>query len=436
MAEDRDRLAVPARRLSRLGRIGGMGASVAGNMIAEGTKRRLAGEKPTRAELLMTPTNAARVAEQLSQLRGAAMKVGQLLSMDGGDLVPPELAAVFDRLRQDAHAMPPKQLRRVLNDAWGRDWLRAFAKFGTEPIAAASIGQVHRGRTKDGRDLAVKVQYPGVRDAIASDVDNVATLIRLSGMVPDGVDVRPLLEEAKRQLAEEADYEREARCLRRFGDLLASEDAFVVPGVHDDLTTKDVLAMDYIPGAPIERLADAPQAARDRVATLLLDLVMRELLVFRVMQTDPNFANYLYQRDTGRVVLLDFGATRDVPDALSDGYRDLLRAGMDLDWDRVRAAAVGMGLADEAIAGENERTMAEIFEMAMEPMRHEGPYDFGTTDLAARIRDHGIRLRTSGFDHLPPPAAVFFHRKFGGSYLMAAKLRARVDVGALLGAYL
>ena len=435
MADDRDRLAVPARRLSRLARIGGMGAGVAGNMLAEGTKRRMAGEKPTRAELLMTPTNAARVAEQLSQLRGAAMKVGQLLSMDGGDLVPPELAGVFERLRQDAHAMPPKQLRRVLSDAWGRDWLRRFDKFDPQPMAAASIGQVHRGRTKDGRDLAIKVQYPGVRDAIASDVDNVATLVRMTGMVPKGVDVTPLLEEAKAQLAEEADYEREAGCLRRFGALLGGQDGFVLPGVHDDLTTRDVLAMDHVSGAPIESLTGADQAVRDRVMTRLMGLVMRELFDFRLMQTDPNFANYFYQADTDRVVLLDFGATREVPLALSDGYRRLLGAGMVLDWEAVRAAAVGMGLAGDDIAGENEQTMAELFEMAMEPMRHDGPYDFGATDLAARMRDHGIRLRTSGFTHVPPPAAIFFHRKFGGTYLLATKLRARVDVGALLRPY-
>lgn len=436
MAEDKNKLAVPASRLTRLARIGGMGAGVAGNMLAEGTKRRLAGEKPTRAELLMTPTNAARVAEQLSQLRGAAMKVGQLLSMDGGDLIPPELAGVFEKLRQDAHAMPPKQLRRVLGDAWGRDWLRRFDKFEPQPMAAASIGQVHRGRTKDGRDLAVKVQYPGVRDAIASDVDNVATLVRMTGMLPDGVDVKPLLEEAKTQLAEEADYEREASCLRRFSDLLAGDDRFVLPGVHDDFTTRDVLAMDHVAGTPIEEVANADQATRDRVVTALMDLTMKELLAFRFMQTDPNFANYFYQQDTGKVVLLDFGATREVPEALSAGYGKLLAAGMVLDWPAVRAAAVGMGLADDGIEGENEETMAEIFEMAMEPMRHEGLYDFGATDLAMRMRDHGIKLRTSGFNHVPPPAAVFFHRKFGGTYLLATKLKARVDVGSLLRPYL
>ena len=436
MPEDKDRLAVPARRLSRLARIGGMGAGVASNMIAEGTKRRMSGEKPTRAELLMTPTNAARVAEQLSQLRGAAMKVGQLLSMDGGDLIPPELAGVFERLRQDAHAMPPKQLRRVLNAAWGRDWLRRFERFDPQPMAAASIGQVHRGTTKDGRDLAVKVQYPGVRDAIASDVDNVATLVRMTGMLPKGVDIAPLLDEAKAQLAEEADYEREAACIRRFRALLEGDDGFVIPDVHDDFTTRDVLAMDHVAGQPIETLAAGPQDVRDRVGARLLELVMRELLEFRLMQTDPNFANYFYQPDTGRIVLLDFGATREVPERLSEGYRRLLRAGMDLDWDAVRAAAVGMGLADDGIGGENEQTMAEIFEMSMEPMRHEGPYDFGTTDLAVRMRDHGIKLRTSGFNHVPPPAAVFFHRKFGGTYLLATKLRARVDMGALLRPYL
>jgi predicted unusual protein kinase regulating ubiquinone biosynthesis (AarF/ABC1/UbiB family) len=428
--------AVPAARAARLARFGGLGVSVAGRMAADGARRALRGERPKASDLLLTPGNAAKVADELSQLRGAAMKIGQLLSMDGGDFVPPELAGIFDRLRASAHAMPGKQLRRVLADAWGKDWLRGFERFDVNPLAAASIGQVHRAVTKDGRDLAIKVQYPGVRQSVDSDIDNAAGLIRLAGLIPKGVDVAPLLEEAKRSLRDEADYEREASFLRRYREHLGDDPDFAVPEVHDDLTTKDVLAMTYMPGVPIEAVAAEPQEVRDRVVRLLMDLVMRELWTFRLMQTDPNFANYAYDPETKRIVLLDFGAARVLPDALADGYRDLLRAGLPGDWDAVHEAALRMGVAGETMATEHQALMAELFDMAMEPMRHDGPYDFGRTDLATRIRDRGMALRTGGFTHVPPPATLFVHRKFGGTYLLATKLKARVDLGALLRPYL
>ena len=162
-------LAIPKRRFSRVARMSGLGAGIAGNMIAGGAKRLARGERPSVEDLLLTPSNAAKVADQLSKMRGAAMKVGQILSMDGGEFVPPELAEILSRLRASAHSMPPKQLRTVLNDNWGRSWLSKFKQFDVKPIAAASIGQVHRAQTKDGRDLAIKVQYPGIRESIDSD---------------------------------------------------------------------------------------------------------------------------------------------------------------------------------------------------------------------------------------------------------------------------
>ncbi|MEM6649662.1 MAG: AarF/ABC1/UbiB kinase family protein, partial [Pseudomonadota bacterium] len=320
--------AVPGGRFSRLAKFGGLGTSIASNMVVEGASRLAKGERPSLNDLLLTPNNARKVADQLSQLRGAAMKMGQLLSMDGGDFIPPELADILSRLRASAHSMPPKQLRRVLNDNWGRTWLTKFEKFEVTPMAAASIGQVHRAKTKDGRDLAVKIQYPGVRQSIDSDVDNVAMLIRLSQMVPDGVDVTPFLEEAKRQLHDEANYQREGEYLQKFRTHLADMPDFVLPEFYGDLTTENVLAMSYMPGRSIETLADAPQEERNRVMGLLMELLVKELFDFRLMQTDPNFANFHYDDKTGKIVLLDFGASRDVPEELSKGYQALLKAGI------------------------------------------------------------------------------------------------------------
>src|SRR5207247_5033602 len=197
-------------------------------------------------------------------------------------------------------------LRGVLGREYGKGWERRFSTFDYVPIAAASIGQVHRATTPDGRDLALKIQYPGVARSITSDIDNVAALLRLFNLLPLNLNVTGIATEAKRQLLQEADYVSESRFLERYARLVADEPALLVPRVHWDLTTPRVMAMDFVEGEPLDVLDDAPQPRRDAVGSLLERLLFRELFEFRVMQTDPNFANYLYQPASGRVALLDF----------------------------------------------------------------------------------------------------------------------------------
>jgi predicted unusual protein kinase regulating ubiquinone biosynthesis (AarF/ABC1/UbiB family) len=236
-----------------------MATGVAGGMLMEGARQLVQGKRPRISDLLLTPANARRVTQQLAQLRGAAMKVGQMISMDAGDMLPPELAAILARLRSDAQAMPRKQVQGVLDDNWGAQWRQQFDKFSFTPIAAASIGQVHRAKTKSGHDLAIKIQYPGVRESIDSDVNNVASLLRMSGLLPNTLNIKPLLTQAKRQLREEADYLREADYLQRYASLLADAPEFLVPELHAELTTRSVLAMSFVGGVPVESMVDAPQ---------------------------------------------------------------------------------------------------------------------------------------------------------------------------------
>jgi len=184
------------------------------------------------------------------------MKIGQLMSMDAGSLLPPELADIMARLREDARTMPMSQVVDVLENEWGTGWERHFSRFSFTPAAAASIGQVHRARDLDGRELAVKIQYPGVRESIDSDVDNVATLLRVSGLLPKAMDIAPLLNEAKRQLHEEADYRREAECLHQFHRLLRNNTDLLLPEAVDALTSKNILVMSWLEGVPVESLGN------------------------------------------------------------------------------------------------------------------------------------------------------------------------------------
>lgn len=425
--------AVPAGRLSRLARLGSLASGVAGGMLAEGARQLAQGRRPKISDLLLTPANARRVAEQLAQLRGAAMKVGQLLSMDAGELLPPELGEILARLRADARPMPMSQLVAVLNEHWGEGWDRHFTRFSFTPMAAASIGQVHAAEDQAGCRLAIKVQYPGVRRSIASDVDNVASLLRLSGLLPKSLDIQPLLDEAKRQLHEEADYRVEAAHLTSFRRLLGDRPEFLLPVVREELSNAHILAMSHVGGEPVESLNRAAQEERDRAVGLLFELLFRELFEFRLVQTDPNFANYRYDAASRQLILLDFGATRAYAPATVAAYRQLMQSAAAGDRAGIDAAAQVIGYFQADIRDDHRRAVLDIFVVATEPLRHDGPYDFGRSDLAARIRDAGMVL---GFDrdfwHTPPADALFLHRKLGGLYLLAAKLGARVDVAGML----
>ena len=424
--------AVPSSRLSRLARLGSLASGVAGGMLAEGLRQLAQGRRPSVGDMLLTPANARRVADQLAQLRGAAMKVGQLLSMDAGDLLPPELGEILARLRADAQPMPMSQLVTVLEANWGKDWTRHFTRFSFTPMAAASIGQVHAAEALDGRRLAIKVQYPGIARSIASDVDNVATLLRLSGLLPASLDIAPLLDEAKRQLHDEADYLKEAGHLRHYRSLLAGHPDFTLPEVVEALGTPNILVMSRVEGQSLDTLEAAPQAERDRVARLLFELLFNEIFAFRHVQTDPNLANYLYDPASRKLVLLDFGATRRFDEGLVDAYRRLLAAGMAGDRAGLDAAASEIGYFGAEIEDRHRRLVLDIFVQACEPLRHDGPYDFGRSTLARRMRDVGMQLGTDrDFWHTPPVDALFLHRKIGGLYLLAARLQARVDIRAL-----
>ncbi|MEE4350065.1 MAG: AarF/ABC1/UbiB kinase family protein [Pacificimonas sp.] len=433
MSDDRRERAVPRGRISRLSRFGRMAGGVAGGMLSEGARRLAAGERPKLSDLALTPGNMTRVADQLSQLRGAAMKLGQMISMDTGDMLPPELTEILGRVRDRAYHMPPKQLKHVLAAEWGENWRGRFALFQPSPIAAASIGQVHRARLPDGRELAIKVQYPGVAESIDADVDNVATLLRVSGVLPKTLNITPMLTEAKRQLHQEADYIREGAQMERFRAALADDERFVVPALEPDLTTPRVLAMTFEEGRPIESLVDAPQDERDRVTKTIIDLVLLELFIFGFMQTDPNFANYRYQPESGRIVLLDFGAAGDVSADTAARYANMLRAGLGGEREELKAAALAAGFFSETIVQRHGDFLNRALDLIIAELNRPGPFDFGDRAFVKVLRQEGMEVAADRQAwHLPPVDTVFVQRKISGTALLGARLKAKVDVRSMV----
>ena len=430
-------VAVPAGRLNRLSRLGLMASSVAAGMVAEGVRHIAKGQIPTMSEMLLTPSNVIRVTNELAKLRGAAMKVGQLMSMDAGDLIPPALADIMARLRSEAVSMPMSQLVAVLDKAWGDGWSNRFERFSFTPAAAASIGQVHHAITREGEALAIKVQYPGVKESIESDVDNVAALLRLSGLLPKTIEISSILNEAKNQLHAEADYQREQDWLSHYAEQLGQIDTFLLPKPYPELTTPHVLAMTWVEGCPIESLENEPQALRNHVAAMLFDLALKEIFEFQVLQSDPNFANYRFNHDEQKIVLLDFGATRKLPIEMVEGYRSLMQSGIEKNRENMFKAASQIGYFSNEMSEQQINSVMDLFEMACEPLCHCGHYDFALSDLPRRMHDIGMTLAMDrDYWHTPPIDSLFLHRKLAGTYLLAARLKAQVDVRALSKKYI
>ncbi len=419
---------VPDGRAERIARLAGLVAGIAGESALE-VLRRAAGAGERDGSLFMTSASALRLTETFADLRGAAMKLGQLLSLQGEGMLPPRLREALAQLQNHAHFMPEAQVRQVLVREYGRDWKSRFAEFDFEPLAAASIGQVHAATARDGRDLALKLQYPGVERSIDGDVDNLALLLRSLRLVPAGFDLEAVVPELKEELRREADYAREARSQEQYRALVGDDPGVLVPHVHADLSTRRVLACDRVRALPIEdlRSPEHPQRRRDEIGAKLLRLVFRELFEFRFVQTDPNFANYLFEPKHERVALLDFGAVRSFSKHFAGRYAELIAATVAKDTEAVESLANGLGLLRGDETPEAREAFARLCERVAEPLRSSAPYDFASSTLAREVRELGIEAYTRRGLHAPSTELIFLHRKLAGTYLLLAHIGARVD---------
>jgi len=429
--------AVPKSRLIRLGRVARMAGGVAAGMLGEGARQLGQGNRPKVSDLLLTPANAKRVAKQLSTMRGAAMKVGQLLSMETSDFLPPELAEILSQLRDRAFIMPRAQLEGRLVDAYGSQWLEQFESFDYNPLAAASIGQVHRATTKDGEQIVLKIQYPGVVESIDSDVDNITSLLRITKLLPKHMEIDQLLADAKAQLHEEADYLQEAKHLEAFYGLLEEDNNYQVPKHFGEYSTASVLAMEYVEGEPIEGLDDLDPSDVDDLMHHLFELTYRELFELRLMQTDANFANYKYQRATKKVVLLDFGATRSFTKKFTVDYKRLLRAVIADDEQAIISAADRLGYKASSAPPQYQDFLINIFRIALEPFIHDGIYDFSCAQITERLSE--LTDEVYGYKEFwqtPPTEILYLHRRVGGMFMLATRLKARVNAKHIVQPYL
>ncbi len=427
-----DASAVPTGRMNRFFRLGATATQMAASGAAERARRLMKKAEEELPHALLTADNARLLAARLSKLRGAAMKVGQMLSLEGDSMLPQEFAQALEVLRSSAHRMPEEQVRAVLKKEYGRDWHSRFREVDLHPIASASIGQVHRAVTHEGEELVLKIQYPGVSDSIESDVDNLRSLLAMTRLVSSDIDLDALTREVKAELRREVDYEHELTNLLQYREALAGDRRFLLPRGFAEHSTKRVLAMERVPGVALLSWAQtASQEERNRIALLLLELLLNELFAFGLSQTDPNPGNYFYDAATGCVVLLDFGATRAVPEHVAEMYKKATFAMVHRDREQIDAVLREMGVHEQeggqlaSILTDISLEVGEVFEDRI--------YDFGATDLQKRVKASSRKLMAYRRDLRPPQAEyMFFQRKLSGMFLLCRQLGAQINLRPLL----
>jgi predicted unusual protein kinase regulating ubiquinone biosynthesis (AarF/ABC1/UbiB family) len=411
----------PSSRFARLRKLAGLGAQLGTDALARGVKR-LAGSAPDS----MSRSTAERLVETLGDLKGAAMKLGQVASMDP-DLFPPEVRAVLARLQNEAPPMPFERVAAVLEEELGGTPDELFAEFRREPMAAASLGQVHRARLRDGRDVVVKIQYPGIDQALRSDIDNLGLVVKTIAFAHRALDGRQYFHELAEELAHELDYSREGRLAREFARASARLPDILVPEIVDERTSTRVLTMQHIPGQTLRAfLASKPvNAERLRVSGLLIRAIHGAFLVDGTVHADPHPGNFLVMPD-GRLGVLDFGSVKRFSREFFEGHRDVFRLVLEQRPIDVLALVRRVGFTVELPDDEARPLLEALIHVAGRALRTDN-YDYAHDTMAPDSRKLFASHAPQFLKIRPPAEGVMFIRAFGGLQQNLRLLGARGD---------
>jgi aarF domain-containing kinase len=417
---------VPTSAAARLLRIGVMGAGVLGRNAAARV-RKIGASEEKRAEIdrRVHEANAARIVDAMSSMKGAFMKLGQMLSQQAHSL-PEAYVRRLGELQWEAPPMHGTLMRLQFRNEMGKNPEDVFAEFEREPFAAASLGQVHRARLRSGEDVAVKVQYPGIDRSIESDFANFKTLlstIRLSR--EQFAEVWQAVEEVRTHFHREVDYLQEAGTLEEFRRLFREREDVVIPRVHRELSAKRVLTMERLDGLHLRAFLKTKPAVeeRDRLGERLLDLFLRQALDLGLLHADPHPGNYLFLKD-GRIGLLDFGCSKRFERSFVEEHRKLFALPIG---DRDSVAKHFLRPAEED--GRKLDALMRMQKLDISKYQEDRVFDFGDTAHLREILDSLRELARLG---LTTPGFVLYVRAKIGIYNLLHDLGARVNCARVL----
>ncbi|MGH8446347.1 MAG: ABC1 kinase family protein [Solimonas sp.] len=391
------------------------------------------------------------LADELGKLKGSVMKAGQMLSLYGQYFLPEEAVTVLSQLQDDTPPVAWNVVAPVLERSIGRNRLREL-DIDTRAMAAASLGQVHRARRrKDGLELCVKIQYPGVADAIESDIRTLSRLLIMTRLSPRGLDLTPVFNEVREMLHREVDYEAEAHFTRTFAARLKDDPRFVVPQVIDEYSSDQVLTTTYEANCHVRdaRVQDLPIDRRNRLGMAFLELFFNEFFRWGMVQSDPHFGNYRFRigetADDDRIVLLDFGATRVFGRGFIENYSDIVEGSLRDDREQVLRGALAIGMMHAGMPKAALDAFVAMCAAIVEPFdaanapgtdrklrNADGAYRWGDSDLPMRTGRIAAVNALSVHFRVPPREIVFLHRRLAGVFIMLATLRCEIDARDLL----
>jgi len=425
-------------RGARFLKLGALSGKVGSSYLGRAVKGAFLDAESRAQELLDTNvTNALRVARTFGELKGAVMKVGQMLSLQE-DLLPAEMREVLRGLQSHAPPVAFSVLRPVLEAELGPDVRGDLVEISETALASASIGQVHRATLRDGSRVVLKIQYPGVEAMVESDLRNLRLFARSVGVAAGlRADITKFLAEARSRLIEELDYRLEAQNLQEFRAGFADDPRYVVPRPHLELCSKRVLVSDYEPGLTGDQLcaAEVPQSLRNQAGEALCDVVLRQICELGALQADPNLANFAFRPD-GRVVLYDFGCVKRFPPAFVAGLKQVARDALAGHYAALRGDLAALGYLDLGRMRLPVSVYRAYADTVCAAWRRPGDFDFGTTRLRAEVIELHRQHWRKFLDYDAPADALFLGRALGGMFGNLVKLRASVNMHGLLEKYL